>query len=773
MIGTTVSHYKIVEKLGAGGMGVVYKAEDLTLGRTVALKFLPPDLNRDPEAKNRFIHEARAASALEHTNICSVHEIGEHEGQTFIVMGCYEGETLRTRIAGGPLPIQEAVDITRQVAQGLAKAHESGIVHRDIKPANIIVTSDGLVKILDFGLAKIAGRTLLTKSGSTLGTAAYMSPEQARGDPVDLRTDIWSLGVILYEMLTGRRPFDSEYEQALVYTILNQDPKSVQVMRPEVPDGLAQIVRRALSKELDRRYQTAAQLISDLESFSQGTELSKQTRRIPGRRRTLLISCAAAAGVVAVVLAFFFFPARSEVLDSIAVLPFRDLSKDTMQEYFSDGLTEEFITKLWQVGNLKVPAWFSVKQYKNSQKRPSEIGKELGVRALIIPSFLRVGNRIRVTPTLIDATTENILWTKDYDRQTEDILALQSELSQAIAKELKLKLHPEEQKHLASSHQVRPEAYEAYLKGRYFLKNGHLLNAERALPQFKKAIQLDTNFALAYLGYSEAVSALNEDMTQSPEQAYTEKLNAITKAIEKDPTLAEAHSGLGRLKAYHDYDLAAGEAEIRLSVELNPGSAGAHRMFGAFLAATGKYEEAVAQLKQGIALSPPDPENTIYLAQIHFFYRHFDEAIKLLNEVVDVIPESNDAHAILGYICIVQGRYKEALVELEKGKQRAFESMYDKWGFAWVYARMGDKQKARQYLNELLAYYSKHYLSEALIASIYGDLGEKDRAFEFLDRSYARHEESLIAFMKAAPAFDSLRSDPRYTVLMKKIGLER
>jgi serine/threonine protein kinase/tetratricopeptide (TPR) repeat protein len=773
MVGTTVSHYRIVEKLGAGGMGVVYKAEDLTLGRTVALKFLPPELTQQSEARERFVHEARAASALEHANICSIHEIGEHDGQTFIVMGCYEGEILKMKIGRGPLPIEEAVAIARQVAQGLAKAHEAGIVHRDIKPANIIVTSDGLVKILDFGLAKIAGRTLLTKSGSTLGTAAYMSPEQARGDPVDLRTDIWSLGVILYEMLTGRRPFDNEYEQALVYTILNQDPKSVQEMRPEVPEGLAKIVRRTLSKEQERRYQTAAELISDLELFSHGAELSKQTRRIPSKRRTLIISGAAGVAAIAVIVVFFFFHSRTEILDSIAVLPMQDLSHDSTQEYFSDGLTEELITKLWQVGTLRVPHWVSVRQYKNSQKPLSQIGKELGVRGLIVPTMLRIGDRIRITPSLIDVSTENIIWTKDYERESKDILTLQSEISQAIVKAVSAKLLPVEEARLASSYEVRPEAHDAYLKGMSLLNKDSFRNAHRAQDQFRRAIELDSNFALAYLGYSRAVAAAGEDMTLPPEEAYPVQMASLTKAIEKDPNLAEAHAALGALEAYHDYNLGAGEVEIRLAVDINPGSAAVHRSFGGFLAATGHYEHAIEELKKEISLSPPNAENSIYLAQIHFFYRHFDEAIAVLREILDVVPDSPDAHILLGFVFIVQGRYTEALTELQIGTTRNFESQYDHWGYAWLYARMGDKQKAREYLNKLVAYDAQHYFNSTLIAAILGELGEKDRAFEYLDKAYTRRELTLVSWMKAGPAFDSLRSDPRYTALMKKIGLER
>ena len=770
-VGESVSHYRIIGQIGQGGMGVVYKAEDTKLKRAVALKFLPPQFTSDPAARERFIHEAQAASQLDHPNICTVHEIGEYDSQTFIVMGCYEGETLKQRIERGPLPVDDAIRIARQIAQGLAKAHEAGIVHRDIKPANIILTKEGTVKILDFGLAKITGATLLTRSGSTLGTAAYMSPEQANGDEVDQRTDIWSLGVTFYEMLAGKRPFESDYEQALIYSILNSEPEPLAQSRREIPQELDNIVLRSLAKLPRERHQSIAEFLSDLELFSDGAQVSKQTRKYVGTGRKLILTFSIGIVAVAALVALLVFHGGSEPMNSIAVLPIQDLSRDSTQEYFSDGLTEELITKLWQVGTLKVPHWVSVRQYKNSQKPLSQIGKELGVRGLIVPTMMRVGDRIRITPSLIDVSTENIIWTKDYERESKDILTMQSEISQAIVKAVSAKLLPVEQRRLATSYEVRPEAHEAYLKGMSLLNQDPFRNAQRAQDQFHRAIELDSNFALAYLGYSRAVAAAGEDMTQPPEQAYPKQMASLTKAIEKDPNLAEAHAALGVLEVYHDYNLEAGEAEIRQAVEIDPGSADVHGTFGAFLQATGHYEQAIEELKKEISLKTPNAENSMYLAQIQFFYRHFDEAIALLHEILDVVTDSPDAHTILGYIYIVQGRFAEALTELQKGRARGFESMYEQWGFAWLYARMGNKQKAREYLNKLIAYDGKHYFNGTLIAAILGELGEKDQAFEYLDKAYARRELTLFSWMEAGPAFDSLRSDPRYAALMKKIGL--
>jgi TolB-like protein len=460
-------------------------------------------------------------------------------------------------------------------------------------------------------------------------------------------------------------------------------------------------------------------------------------------------------------------------MDSIAVLPFRDLSSDTTHEYFSDGLTQELITKLWQVGKLRVRPLSSVMCYKRSDKSLSEIGRELGVQGLIAPTALRVGGVIRITPTLIDVATETILWTKDYERDIKDVFALQSEISQAIVKEVSVKLVPAEQIRLASSYRVNPEAHTAYLIGNLLLENGMPAGAQKALVQFQRAIELDSNFALAYLGYSKAVACLGSDMTQAPEESYPKRLAALTKAIEKDPNLAEAHAALGGLKAYHEYDLEGAEREMRVAVELNPGSADVHGALGFFLAAVGRYDDAILQLKQAMDIDPQNGGWRADLAQIHFFFRRFDEATKILKETLEVTPDDLNSHSLLGYVYLVQGQFTQALSQLEAGRMRSYESMYDRWSYAWLYARMGQRQKAQAYLDTLLECNQEGYFDHTLIGAIYGELHEPDRAFEFLEKAYSRHEASLVSWLKAGPAFDPLRSDPRFVALLKRIGLEQ
>ena len=454
MIGQTISHYTILEKLGEGGMGVVYKAHDTDLERVVALKFLPHDLTRDPEAKDRFIHEAKAASSLEHANICSIHEIGEHEGRTFIVMGYYEGENLTTKIAGGPLPIAEAVTIATQAAQGLSKAHEAGIVHRDIKPANIIVTKDGVVKILDFGLAKVTGRSLLTRTGTTLGTAAYMSPEQARGESVDGRTDIWSLGVTLYEMVTGRRPFEREYEQALLYSILNEEPKPVRDFRPEVPEGLEKICRRALAKEPQERYQTAAEFITDLDAYRSGTRLSQKTEKVLDKKRKFIY---AALVIILIVLALIFNPFNLKVgveqnivetKPSLAVIGFENILDPSDKGHDGEMLTNYLITAFFETKDIDVVSRERLYDIQReigegerkviSGTKASQIARRAGVSSYMLASILQLQPTLTVSYRVIETETGKIINTRRVGGYAYDQMAI---LVDTLALMVKRDLH--------------------------------------------------------------------------------------------------------------------------------------------------------------------------------------------------------------------------------------------------------------------------------------------------------------------------------------------
>jgi serine/threonine protein kinase len=510
MISKTISHYKILEKLGGGDMGVVYKAQDLKLDRPVALKFLPPDLTRDDEAKERFVHEARAASKLQHNNICAIHEIDETEdGQIFISMDCYEGETLKEKIKRGPLDIDKAVDIAIQIAMGLEKAHQKEIVHRDMKPANVLITEDGVVKILDFGLAKLTDRTKITKTCTTVGTVAYMSPEQTRGDDVDCRSDIWSLGVVLYEMISGRLPFKGEHEQAVIYSILNEEIESLTDLKNGVPLELKRIVGKALIKKPDERYQNIKQILVDLKSL--GDEIKSWTLKST--------------------------ESETKQVPSIAVLPFVDMSPEKDQEYFCDGMAEEIINALSHIENLHVISRTSVFVFKGMQMDVRQIGKKLDVEILLEGSVRKAENRLRITVQLVKVSDGFHLWSERYDRDIKDVFAIQDEIAQNIVQSLKLKLSQKEKRVLEKVATKDFQAYDYYLRGRKFFYRADRKSVALALDMFSKAIKRDSGYALAYAGIADCHSWLFMYL-ESTKENLKQAINASEKALEIDNELA-------------------------------------------------------------------------------------------------------------------------------------------------------------------------------------------------------------------------------------------
>jgi len=551
MIGTIILHYKILEKLGEGGMGIVYKAHDTKLDRLVALKFLPPELTRDPEAKERFTREAQAASALQHDNICTIHDVDETlDGQLFICMDFYEGETLKKKIERGPLPIDQAIDLGMQAAEGLQRAHEAAMVHRDIKPANIMVTKEGEVKIVDFGLVKLAGQTKLTKTGSTLGTVAYMSPEQARGEELDHGSDIWSLGVVLYEMITGQLPFKSEYPDAVVYSILNESPQPVTGLRTGVPVELERIIDKCIEKKASDRYQHMDELLVDLKRTLRESKTMRPPAAPPGRqepaprkRRMVLILGVAAITITVSTLVWMvsseFGNARRE--KSIAVLPFASLSKTEDDQSFADGIHDEILTHLSKISGLKVKARTSVLQYRDTKKRINEIGKELGVSYLLEGSVQRAGDRVRVRAQLIDARSEDHLWAEPYDRPYSDIFAIQSEVAQKIASALKATLTPRERSLLEQKPTENLIAYDYYLKGNLLYESEPQENIEKAAVMYEKAVALDSTFALAYAGLSKAKSILIDYDRARPPERVAKARWALDKAIRLAPDHPEVH----------------------------------------------------------------------------------------------------------------------------------------------------------------------------------------------------------------------------------------
>ncbi len=637
MIGKTISHYRITDKLGEGGMGVVYRAEDTILKRTVALKFLPRDMTRDSGARERFIREAQAASALDHPNICTIFEVNEVEDQTFIAMACVEGGSVKDRLAAGPLDIDLAADIAAQVAEGLEEAHEKGIVHRDIKSANVMLTPKGQARIMDFGLAKLSGGTKLTRTGLTMGTIAYMSPEQVRGEDVDHRTDIWSLGVLLYEMVTGHLPFQAEYEPAAMYSILNENPRPMVAFRPDTPVELEHIVETALAKGVEERYQKAADMNGDLRALRAG-------------------------GAVGVAEQFV---ARARFLKkSIAVLPFKSLSDSREDEYFSDGTTEDIITQLSKIGELKVISRTSAMRYKNTTKSLREIGRELDVATVLEGSVRRSGDRVRIVSQLVDARTDEPLWAETYDREMRDIFDIQSDVAQKIAAALRAQLSPEVKERIQKKPTDSLEAYDYYLKGREYYYRYRRQDNEHAIELFNKALELDPGYALAYAGLGDAYSQRAGRF--GLEASWLDRAIEVSeRAISIDPHSAEAHKSLGLAYMARGWRRRALDAYHK-ALEYNPNYYPAVGNIGTTNLALGEYGEALKWTRKGLSLNPTFAFSYSNVGYLFGCLGDYTEAERWLYKALELQPDFIYPHREFAYLYLSQGRFDKAREHSQK-----------------------------------------------------------------------------------------------------------
>jgi serine/threonine protein kinase/tetratricopeptide (TPR) repeat protein len=743
VIGKTISHYRILEKLGEGGMGVVYKAEDTRLRRAVALKFLPPGLAQDPEAKERFIHEAQAASVLDHTNICTIYEIGEaSEGRLFIAMSYCEGETLKQKIKLGPLRIEEAVGIAAQIGEGLAKAHAEGIVHRDIKPANIMITQDGVVKILDFGLAKLSGRTQLTKTGTTLGTVAYMSPEQARGEPVDHRTDIWSFGVIFYEMLVGSSPFRGEYDQAVMFSIMNDEPQPVTGVRPETPSAIARIIERCLEKSPERRYGSVSELLDDI-------------RRLKAAGR------ATSPGIGM---------QKSKTLPSIAVLPFRDMSPSHDQDYFCEGIAEELINALTQIAGLRVAARTSAFQFKDKDLDVRRVGSELGVESVLEGSVRKAGSRLRITAQLINVADGYHLWSEKYDRELEDVFAIQDEISIAIVEKLKGKLLKEEKSKLVRRYTENEEAYNLYLKGRFYWNRRHEGWIEKAIELFQQAVEKDPLFAPGYVGIADCYNIATVLALMEPRIAYPKSKDAVAKALAIDEGLAEAHAALGWIKTFHDWDWAGAEREFLRTFELNPSYANAHYYYSLYLCIMRRSDEAFAESSRALELDPVSLVfNTIQGVTLSWG-RRFDAAIEQYKKTLDMDPNFFIANLYLGFAFAGKQMWREATEAVARALAVSPRNPLALGSLGYAYASSGRRREALEVLERLEELSRERFVGSYCKAFVYLGLGDDDRVFEYLEKAFSE-KDLWLPIASSLPLWDHVRPDPRFTSLVRSMGL--
>ena len=770
MIGKTISHYTIVEKLGEGGMGVVYKAHDTKLDRDIALKFLPPAGGE--KEKTRLIREARAVAQLDHPNICTVYEIGDSEGMPYIAMAYIEGETLKDRIENGPLALNEIIDYTRQIARGLQSAHRKHITHRDIKSANIMITPDGQIKIMDFGLAKLAGRTQLTQEGSTAGTVMYMSPEQARGEDVDHRTDIWSFGVVLYEMLTGRLPFQSEYETAAVYSILNEEPPPIGNLNPDVHPELEAIVKKALQKNKEDRYQQLDELLSNLEIL-QGTAVSETDRRRFFTGRKPFIYAAAVLLLLLVVAAVFFLGGpvpEARAIKSIAVLPFTNLSNDPDQEYFSDGMMEEILDRLFKIGDLKVISRTSSMRYRNTDKSIKEIAGELGVASILEGSVRRIGNNVRITVQLIDAGTDAHLWSEIYDGDLSDlsrIFLIQSEVAQSVARELKAVLSPQEIQLIENIPTTDLAAYDAYLKGKFY--NTKLTNEgmDIAMQFFELAKERDPDFALAYSGIAMVWVRRQQMEIATVSEASPLSEAAIMKALELDNTLSEVHQVLAGRRVWTDWDWEGGEKAFRKAIEINPNNAMAHMALSHLLNILGRPDEAMEHIEIALELDPLNPMIWSFYGVDLVFARRFDEAIKAAEEALRIEPKAPVAFTALYTALHLTGRYQEAWQSLKSAwinrlpdQAQAFDLNFEELGY---------ESALKQAAEALKIALESTNINPTSIAKIYVFAGDIDNAIYWLGKAYEEHDPNLPYLLD--PIYDILRDEPRFREIARKMNL--
>ena len=739
--GSRLGQYEIVSLIGAGGMGEVYKAQDTRLKRLVALKLLPPELTRDETAKQRFLQEAQAASALDHPNICTIHEINETpDGQLYLVMAYYEGETLKEKIERGPLALDEAVDIAIQVGQGLAEAHSAGVVHRDIKPANVMLPKGAPVKIVDFGLAKLAGQVGLTQTGKTLGTVAYMSPEQARGREVDHGADLWALGVVLYEMLAGHRPFPGEHAQSVVYAILNTEVPPLPIARAEVPADLARAVGRALTKLRGDRQGSAEELVTELRAVKRAWE-GHATAELVGEK----------------------------AVPSIAVLPFANMSADPEQEYFCEGLAEELIDALARLDGLRVVAHTSAFQFRGKGHDLRQIGEKLKVKTVLEGSVRKAGTRLRINAQLINAEDGYHLWSERYDRQMDDVFAVQDAIARSVVEKLKVKLLGSQDAPVVKRPTENLEAYNLYLKARYYFVRQTREGLEKSLDCFNQALAMEPTYAPAHAGISVAQNTRAILSFAAPQDVMPRAKEAALKGLALDETVTDAHVALAVVLDCYEWNPAGAEQEYRRALELNPGNTLARSFYSHLLARAGRTDASVAEARQAIERDPLSVLHSYYFAVALVCGRRFEEAIAQAHAGIELEPNYHSSYWSLGWGLSATGRHEEAVEAFRRATTLVPDDPMSLAYLGWAVGLAGHRQEALTILADLERRRTQEYVAGSLMAAVCLGLGQHEQAISWLLKAF-EERDNLLPYLNVWFAYDPLRSDPRFQALVRRMN---
>jgi len=781
-----LGHYRLLERIGAGGMGEVYRARDERLDREVAIKILPLNVRDDLRARDRLLEEARSASQLNHSHICTIYEVNQEDSIAFIAMEYVAGRSLSAIIPPDGLPGEQVIHYGAQIADALAHAHQRRIIHRDLKPANVTVTPDGVAKVLDFGLAMrlrteeleavTVSQVQLGESDSLAGTLPYMAPEQLQGDLVDVRSDIWALGVVLYEMACGHRPFSGRSGFALTSAILRDPPPP---LPDRVPAGLVAIIRKCILKDPAARYQNAGEVRSALETL-ESTAVSRpalpQARASVGSWMALLPLVILGLAVSFVLLfAFnigglrerFVHPSTAPAIHSLAVLPLANLSGDPSQDFFADGMTAELIREVSKISQLRVVSRTSVMSYKGTNKPLPQIARELKVNALLEGSVARSGNRVRIILGLYEGGSDRKLWSETFERTLNEVLSLEAEVAHAVAVRIRLKISSSQE---TSHGNTNPEAYDLYLKGRYALDQGTEDQLKMALVYFQQGIDKYPEYASLYAGLADAYSRLPFYTNTRPSDAFPHSKAAAAKALQLDPNLAEAHVSMAYIMNYYDWDRAGAEHEFKSALALNPNDAGAHHSYTRFLASLGRIDEARVQLNQAQELDPLSLGIQSEAGMISYFARQYEDALQRLQKVLELDPKFPVPYWGMGMCYEQEKRYPEALVQFQKGIELSGRDANGIASLAHAYGLAGQVTEANKILVELKAQSKTEYVSSYQFAVIYVGLGHKERAMESLEDAY-RERSTLLGYLRMDPRFDPLRSDPRFQSMLGRIHL--